>query len=79
MSELPQGRGPTRRTTRSLLLASAGVALVKIACGGTMTGNPLPPPPCDENNTNDPHCVNEGRDAGLDGGTQDGGTSDGGR
>jgi hypothetical protein len=79
MSELPQGRRPTPRTTRPLLLASAGVALVKVACGTAISGNLVAPPPCDENNTNDPYCVNEGRDAGVDGGTQDGGTSDGGR
>jgi hypothetical protein len=61
------------------LLASAGVALVKIACGNVTSGNLIAPPPCDENNQNEPYCVNQGRDAGVDGGTGDGGTSDGGR
>jgi len=75
MSELSQGRKPTPRTTRPLLLAGAGVALVKIACGSAVSGNLVAPPPCDENNANEPYCV----DAGTDGGTQDGGTSDGGR
>ncbi|WP_309894240.1 hypothetical protein [Archangium sp.] len=77
MSELPQGRRPTPRITRPLLLASAGVALVKIACGTAISGNLVAPPPCDESNKNDPYCVDV--DAGTDGGTQDGGTSDGGR
>jgi hypothetical protein len=73
MSDLPQGRRPTPRTTRPLLLASAGVALVKIACGNAVSGNLVAPPPCDGGTSDDPYCVNEGRDAGTDGGTSDGG------
>ncbi len=79
MADLPQGRRPTPRTTRPLLLASAGVALVKVACGNLTAGNLVAPPPCDENNRDSPYCVDDNPDAGVDGGTSDGGTSDGGR
>ena len=80
MAELPQGRRPTQRTTRPLLIAGAGVALVKMASGCLIAGN-LVAPPCDDTNTDDPFCQDYQPDAGTsDGGTTtDGGTADGGR
>ncbi len=78
MAELPQGRRPTPRITRPLLLASAGVALVKVACGNIVSGNLVAPPPCDEANPNSPECVDD-PDPRVDGGTPDGGSGDGGR
>jgi hypothetical protein len=77
MADLPQGRRPSPRTTRPLLLASAGVAIAKMASGCLISGNLVAPPPCDDNPQNDPYCEPVA-DAGVDGGTSDGGTSDGG-
>ena len=82
MADLPQGRRPSPRTTRPLLLATAGVALVKMASGCLISGNLIAPPPCGDNPANDPYCElgpDAGVDAGMDGGTGDGGTADGGR
>ncbi|EPX58291.1 hypothetical protein D187_004047 [Cystobacter fuscus DSM 2262] len=86
MADLPQGRRPSQRTTRPLLLATAGVALVKMASGCLISGNLVAPPPCDDNPNNEPYCepgpdagVDGGLDAGSDGGTGDGGTADGGQ
>lgn len=86
MADLPQGRRPTPRTSRPLLLATAGLALVKMACDNVVSGNLVAPPPCDENSQNEPYCYgpdprsDAGADAGTpDGGDSDGGTADGGR
>lgn len=83
MADLPPGRRPTQRTTRPLLLATAGIAVVKMASGCFSSGNLMAPPPCDDNPTNDPYCEqvpDAGTDGGIsDGGIGDGGTADGGR
>ena len=84
MADLPQGRRPTRRPTRPLLLAGAGIAVVQMAAGCFVSGNLIAPPPCDGGTADDPYCLNDPPDAGdngplpIDGGTDDGGTSDGG-
>ena len=80
MADLPPGRRPTRRTTRPLLLASAGLAVVKMTSGCFIVGNLMAPPPCDDNPGNDPYCEPvPGTDGGFpDGGAPDGGSSDGG-
>ncbi len=77
MADIPQGRRPSHRITRPLLLATAGIAVVKMASGCLISGNLMAPPPCDDNPGNDPYCE-PGVDAGMDGGITDGGTTDGG-
>jgi hypothetical protein len=72
MEDLPQGRRPARRSSRPLLLATAGLAVVKVACNNYVSGNLVAPPPCEEN-PNSPYCVDSGTDGGTDGGTADGG------
>ncbi|KFA88094.1 hypothetical protein [Archangium violaceum] len=78
MADLPPGRRPSQRVTRPLLLATAGIAVVKMASGCLSSGNLIAPPPCDDNPNNDPYCEPV-PDAGADGGIPDGGTADGGR
>ncbi|MGA9519881.1 MAG: hypothetical protein WBV82_00370 [Myxococcaceae bacterium] len=80
MSDLPQGRRPARRPTRPLLLAGAGVALVKITAGCLVSGNLMAPPPCDDPDAgmqDHPWCQDD-FDAGFDGEDSDAGTTDGG-
>ncbi len=66
---------PPRRKGRPLLLAAGAVTISFLGCGPPfVTGNLLPPPPCDEAST-DPTCTPDAGDAG----TSDGGVPDGGQ
>ncbi|MDP1919806.1 MAG: hypothetical protein Q8L14_26365 [Myxococcales bacterium] len=67
-------RTPRRpKSLRPLLVATAGITLLGLgACGGTTTGNLLPPT-CPDGGTDLTKCQEVSPDAGTDGGTRDGG------
>ena len=67
---------PTQRkpAVRPLLLASAGLGVLQIACGVFISGN-LIVPPCEEDPSS-PYCPDAGVDAGSDAGA-DAGTDGG--
>jgi heme A synthase len=94
MTKLAQGRRPVARTTRPLLLAGTGIAVLKVAAGCLVSGNLVALPHCDGGTDEDPYCQNPpdsgttadgGSDGGADGGEDagldggdDGGTADAG-